>query len=86
MRWIRILACCVAATCLIGIVACGGCAHMAVNKALQQYKEQLDPSIGRMTKDDDIKEWGPPASTTAVSDGEEGGVPEGWGWYASLPF
>lgn len=43
---------------------------MAVNKALKQYKEQLDPAIGRMTKDDYIKAWGPPESTTAVSDGE----------------
>lgn len=58
------------ATCLIGMIACGGCAQMAVNKALKQYKEQLDPSIGRMTKDDYIKAWGPPQSTTAVSDGE----------------
>ena len=56
--------------CLIGMIACGGCAQMAANKALEQYKEQLDPSIGRVTKDDYIKAWGPPQSTTAVSDGE----------------
>lgn len=58
------------ATCLIGIIACGGCAQMAVKKVLKQYKEQLDPAIGRMAKDDYIKAWGPPQSTTAVSDGE----------------
>lgn len=58
------------ATCLIGVIASGGCAQMAVKKALKQYKEQLDPSIGKMTKDDYIKAWGPPESTTAVSDGE----------------
>ncbi len=57
------------ATCLIGMIACGGCAQMAVNKAIKQYKEQLDPSIGRMTKDDYIKAWGPPQSTTAVCRG-----------------
>lgn len=43
---------------------------MAANKAIKQYKEQLDPSIGKMTKDDYIKAWGPPLSTTPVSDGE----------------
>ena len=58
------------ATCLIGMIACGGCAKMAANKAIKQYKERLDPSIGRVTKDDYIKEWGPPQSTTEVSDGE----------------
>jgi len=55
---------------LFGIVACNGCAQIAVNNALKQYKEQLDPSIGRMTKDDYIKAWGPPQSRAAVSDGE----------------
>ena len=58
------------ATCLTGMITCVGCAQMAVNKAIKQYKEQLDPSIGKMTKDDYIKAWGPPQSTTAVSDGE----------------
>ena len=58
------------AVCLIGMIACGGCAQMAVNKALKQYKEQFDPSVGKMSKDDYIKAWGPPQSTTPVSDGE----------------
>ena len=58
------------ATVLIGMLAFGGCAQMAVNRALKKYQEQLDPAIGRMKKHDYIKAWGPPQSTTAVSDGE----------------
>lgn len=57
-------------TCMFEIVACNGCAQFAVNRALKQYKEQLDPSIGRTTKDDYVKAWGPPISTTPVSGGE----------------
>lgn len=48
----------------------GGCAQIAVNRALKQYKEQLGPEIGKATKDDYIKAWGPPRSTTSISDGK----------------
>ena len=45
-------------------------ARHSLNKAIKHYRELLDPAIGRLTKDDYIKAWGPPQSTTAVSDGE----------------
>ena len=60
----------VVAACPIVIIALAGCAQLAVNSALKLYRQQLDPAIGRMMKDDYIKAWGPPESVTAVCDGE----------------
>ena len=47
-----------------------GCAQMAVNKRVKQYQERFDADVGNATKDDYIKEWGPPLRFAQISDGE----------------
>ncbi|GAF83698.1 unnamed protein product [marine sediment metagenome] len=51
-------------------VSMSGCAQMAVKKAIKQYEENLNPQVGKATKDSFIKRWGPPSKSSAVSDGE----------------
>lgn len=59
-----------ASVCLVSCSMFLGCAQMAVKKSIKHYEEQLNPAIGKTTKDGFIKAWGPPNSTTTVKDGE----------------
>jgi hypothetical protein len=62
---------------LLAIVCCAplvlsspGCAQSAVNKRVKQYQERFDGDVGKTTKDDYIKVWGPPLRSARISDGE----------------
>lgn len=52
------------------LVSGPGCAQMTVNKAIKQYQQRFDADVGKVTKDDYIKVWGPPLRFAPVSDGE----------------
>lgn len=52
------------------LVSTAGCAQMAVNKIVKQYEQRFATETGKATKDDYIKEWGPPLRFAPVSDGE----------------
>ncbi len=47
-----------------------GCAQMAANKAVKQYQQRFEGDVGKVTKDDYIKAWGPPFRFAPISDGE----------------
>jgi len=52
------------------LLSSAGCAQIAVNKIVKQYQQRFDADVGKATKDDYTKEWGPALRFAPVSDGE----------------
>ena len=57
-------------TTVLVLVSNSGCAQIAVNRIVKDYEQRFNTDVGKATKDDYIKQWGPPIRFARVSDGE----------------